>query len=201
RSSSYKVTCSRDYQAENRKEKECKTPEAVYRSKVVCNFLMELIEREERSQKRRFVDWQSVQNRYQKIFSDPDSSNDGELVETYKTNFSMQFPYASLNSELVKSWTGRSTITKALSMPIFAKIDWKSEPGTGLLRVGIRDSVVLYSDEELKEAREAINAPPEQKERRFVRDERRKHEPENEVDELIDVVPLRQRQAQSVRVY
>ncbi|EYC04653.1 hypothetical protein Y032_0086g1908 [Ancylostoma ceylanicum] len=186
----------REGQAENRKEKECNTPQAVYRSKVVCNFLMELIEREERSQKRRFVDWQSVQNRYQKIFSD-DGSEDGELVELYKTKYLMEFPYTSLNSDLVKSWTGRSTITKALSMPTFAKIDWKNEQSTGLLRVGIRDNIVLYSDEELKRAYEAMSAPPEQKERRFGREEKRKREPENDVDELTDVVPLRQRQGQS----
>ncbi|VDN30882.1 unnamed protein product [Cylicostephanus goldi] len=45
----------REGQSLAKKEKECNTPKAVYRAKVACNFLLELIEREQREQKRRMV--------------------------------------------------------------------------------------------------------------------------------------------------
>ncbi|EYC24760.1 hypothetical protein Y032_0013g2096 [Ancylostoma ceylanicum] len=183
----------------SKKEQECHTPEAVYKAKVVCNFLLELIEKERNHQQSYMVEWQSVQRRYQAMFTD-EKDGDKELMETYKSKYGLEFIHPSLNSEVVKNWTGRSTITKALSMPIFHKIYWETEEGTGMLHVGFKDNIMLYDEEELARDAAAIEAARVEKEQRSVKVERKRSEPEKVVkpNELEHVTPLRQRQAPQV---
>ncbi|KAK6730062.1 hypothetical protein RB195_006864 [Necator americanus] len=189
----------REGQTKKRKEKECNTPAAVYKAKVVCNFLLELIESERRHQglsSSGFVDWQSVQKRYQEMFTNEDSE-DRKLMEIYKTKYGMQFTHPTLNGDVIKNWTGRSTITKALSMPIFYKINCHNEQSTGRLSVGFGDNIALYDDEELKKAADAARAPPQEQTGRKKFKEERRHEQNNAVNEMANVIPLRQRQTQS----
>ncbi|CAJ0594686.1 unnamed protein product [Cylicocyclus nassatus] len=191
-----KYVRTREGQSLAKKEKECNTPKAVYRAKVACNFLLELIEREQRAQKRRFVDWQSVQKRYQEMCLNADSE-DKDLLERYQTMYKMDFSHSSLNNELIKAWSGRSTITKALSMPLFCKIQYQKEAATGTLKVGFGENITLYPDEELKRAAELMAEELKPKGKFGRRDGRRREEEENKVDELVGVIPLRQRLPQS----
>ncbi|ETN84588.1 hypothetical protein NECAME_06824 [Necator americanus] len=237
----------REGQTKKRKEKECNTLAAVYKAKVVCNFLLELIENERRHQGlsssgflerlewmyfnhsltnnymelilahiyrivndpmvktkcleqaftiNRKVDWQSVQKRYQEMFTNEDSE-DRKLMEIYKTKYGMQFTHPTLNGDVIKNWTGRSTITKALSMPVFYKINCHNEQSTGRLSVGFGDNIELYDDEELKKAADAARAPPQEQTGRKKFKEERRHEQNNAVNEMANVIPLRQRQTQS----
>ncbi|RCN26167.1 hypothetical protein ANCCAN_28112, partial [Ancylostoma caninum] len=185
--------------AKSKKEQECNTPEAIYKAKVVCNFLLELIEKERDHQQSYLVEWQSVQNRYQKMFTD-EKDADKELMEIYKSKYRLEFIHPSLNSEVVKNWTGRSSITKALSLPIFHKIYWEIEEGTGMLRVGFKDNIMLYDEEELERAAEAIEAARLRKEQSCGKVERKGNEQDKvaKPSELEHVTPLRQRQASHV---
>ncbi|KAL6730176.1 hypothetical protein Aduo_001170 [Ancylostoma duodenale] len=185
--------------AKSKKEQECNTPEAIYKAKVVCNFLLELIEKERDHQQSYLVEWQSVQNRYQKMFTD-EKDADKELMETYKSKYRLEFIHPTLNSEVVKNWTGRSSITKALSLPIFHKIYWETEEGTGMLSVGFKDNIMLYDEEELERAAETIEAARVEKEQSCGKVERKRSEQEKvaKPNELENVTPLRQRQASHV---
>ncbi|KAK6053267.1 hypothetical protein COOONC_09228 [Cooperia oncophora] len=89
----------REGQVESRKLREANTPEAVYTSKVACNFLMELIEKERQHRGLRMVEWQAVQKRYAEMVTNPESE-DRELMDFYQNNYGMDFSMPSLNSEV-----------------------------------------------------------------------------------------------------
>ncbi|CAJ0592708.1 unnamed protein product [Cylicocyclus nassatus] len=146
-----------------RKDRECNTPEAVYKAKVACNFLLKLIGKERSHQKAPLVDWQLVQNRYAEMFAN-EHSEDRKLMEWFEA-YGLEFSQPHLNSELIKSWTGRSSITKALSLPLFSKIYWEKDESTGFLRVGFGSDTELYTDEELREALDAMRIAAEEKQR------------------------------------
>ncbi|KAK6729218.1 hypothetical protein RB195_006328 [Necator americanus] len=186
----------REWEHDSKKEAECNTPEAVYRAKVACNFLLELIEREVRCQKRRLVDWQSVQRRYQEMFNE--DSEDKELMEFYKRKYGLEFRYSSLNGDMVKIWTNRSTITKALSLPVFHKIYWETEEDTGKLCVGFKDDIRLYDDEELEKSADAIHARHEMRKERTSSKSERGLQNREMTNKPADVIPLRQRKGSNV---
>ncbi|VDM66500.1 unnamed protein product [Strongylus vulgaris] len=80
-----------------RKDRECNTPEAVYKAKLVSLLL-----------KTRFslttleVEWQSVQKRYAEMFAD-ENSEDGKLMETFKA-YGLEFSQSNLNNEVCLSF-------------------------------------------------------------------------------------------------
>ncbi|KAK5975085.1 hypothetical protein GCK32_007764 [Trichostrongylus colubriformis] len=191
-----RVARRRDEQKESQKEREANQPEAVYKSKVACNFLMELIEKERDRRGLFMVEWQSIQKRYYEMVTDPDSE-DRELMNTYAEKYGMDFSMPSLNSEVIKKWTGRSQVVKGLAMPLFHPVHYEMKGN--ILFVGFNNDAVLYKDEELERDREAWLAGDRPKERRYER-ERPKPVERERGNELEGVVPLRSRQAQTNRV-
>ncbi|KAK6027152.1 hypothetical protein OSTOST_06822 [Ostertagia ostertagi] len=190
------LTCNlRDGLKETLKKREANSPEAVYKSKVACNFLMELIERERLHRGLRMVEWQSVQNRYREMVTN-DESEDRELMNTYIEKYGMDFSMNSLNSELIKKWTGRSQAVKGFTMPLFLPIH--HEMRNNLLFVGFNDDAVLYSEEELQRDKELWQSGERAKDKKFEK-ERNNPVKKERGNELEGVVPLRSRQAHTER--
>ncbi|VDM60716.1 unnamed protein product [Angiostrongylus costaricensis] len=142
---------AREGQKNAAKAEELSRPENVYRMKVACNFLMELIDRERHSQDKDSVSWQSIQKRYEHMVSEVDR-RDEDLMNKYKC-FGLDFTERTLNSEVVKKLTCRSSITKALNQAVFYGIHYDNS--SNVLMVGLNENARLYSEEELKKAAEA----------------------------------------------
>ncbi|VDO82539.1 unnamed protein product [Haemonchus placei] len=164
----------REGQKMSQKEREANTPEAVYISKVACNFLMELIEKERQHRGLRMVEWQSIQKRYCEMVTNPDSE-DKELMEFYKEKYGMDFSSHSLNGDVIKRWTTRSQVMKGLTMPLFRPIHL--EKRGEIIFVGFNDDAVLYSDEELQRDKELWQMGARPKERRYERERPKPVEP------------------------
>ncbi|KAL6743144.1 hypothetical protein Aduo_016221 [Ancylostoma duodenale] len=92
---------------------------------TVRNFLADIILREQKSQQKTLVSWESVQRRYQTMVTDC-SASDRDLLDHYQLELGF-FPEA-MDEQSLEVWTGKGSIIDVFSLPEFGELECVREP-------------------------------------------------------------------------